>query len=100
MANGVKQRIKQHLCGRDLEPGDLVKVTEGAKWKAFQHKIGGMGHWAIFVRKRGGKADVRPVLANGMHMEPVEVSRVEHINDVINAAAMTEYLAKRGGGEE
>ncbi len=96
----VKERLKRALCDREVSPGELVKVTEGAKWKAFNHRIGGQGHWAIYVRKVGKLAEVRPLLANQMTTNPTLVSHIEHINDVIQEAALREYLEKRGGGQD
>ncbi len=92
----VKKRLKQKLCTRDLESGDLVKVTEGARWKEWDHKIGGRGHWAVFVKKKGEKFIVRPLTQDGITQNEHEVGNVAHLEDVIQVAATREYLNKRG----
>lgn len=95
MANKLTSAVKKVFCTRDLDTGDVVRVPD-AKWDSFDHPIGGPGRWAIFVFKRAKKFVVRPTNSDGVTGKPVEVDHVEHLDDVIQEAAIKMYYETRG----
>jgi hypothetical protein len=94
----LKDKIKEAVCSRKLEPGDTVKVLKGGDWAETDNVLGGMARWAIFVDTRRDKAVVRPLLPDGSTGPKTEVEKVEHIDDSIKDAAMREYREKRMAG--
>lgn len=94
MANALKSRVKAALCSRDLDPGDMVRVPDG-KWDGIDHPVGGTGKWAIYVGRNRQKFLVRPI-EDGVPGKPVEVDQAEHLDDVIQEAALKAYYASKG----
>lgn len=92
----IRSAIKQAVCRRDFDPGDVVRVPDG-KWDEFEHPIGGRGRWAIFVsRAARDKLTVRPLDGDGVTGKPVVVDEVEHLDDVIREAALRMYYENKG----
>lgn len=94
----IKDRVKavkDRICGRKLETGDVVRVEEGGNWNGWDHPVGGKGRWAIYVGTKGDKAIVRPLGADGTAEKPTPVSRVMHLDDAITEIAIADYKSRR-----
>ncbi|WP_146140622.1 hypothetical protein [Haliangium sp. UPWRP_2] len=90
-------KLKEKICDKKLETGDIVNVVKGAPpdFIPFDHNLGGMGRWAIFVDMKASGAVVRPILPDGSTGPKIIVEKVQHIDDAISDIAIKEYKEKR-----
>lgn len=91
------RRAKESFCARKAEVGDVVRVDEGGEWANYDHPVGGMGRWAVFVGKKGDKAIVRPISQDGETLKPATVAKITHLDDAIMAKALAYYKESRQG---
>lgn len=95
MAARSLEKVKQKICAQPLLKGDLVRVPDG-KWEESTNPLGIKGRWAIYVGVKGRSAVVRPLGADGVPRDAVEVPRVEQAAEVFSQEARREYLQRRG----
>lgn len=91
------RKAKESFCARKAEVGDVVRVDEGGDWANYNHPVGGQGKWAVFIAKKGDKASVRPMTADGGTSKAVTVAKITHLDDVITDAALAYYKTHRLG---
>lgn len=93
---GLGEKLKAKICSRKLEPGDVVRVIKGGQdIPETDNTVGGVGRWAVYVGATSNKAVVRALQEDGTTGDKVAVEQVEHIDDVIEEAAVKSYKQQR-----
>lgn len=95
MLDSIKQRVADALSTRALEAGDVVRVAKvhDESWEAWDHPVGGPGHWAIYIK---GKYLVRPIREDLSAGDRVQVQEVEVVEDVVLDEALKAYYLSKG----